>query len=85
MTRVTLLTKSQCSLCDVAKATLDRVGRDFALTVEIVSVDSELGQRLAHAAGMAFPPAVLLDDQPFSYGRLSERKLRRHLQRSLSA
>jgi len=30
---------------------------------------------------MAFPPAVFVDGQPFSYGRLSERKLRRTLDR----
>jgi hypothetical protein len=30
---------------------------------------------------MAFPPAVLIDGEPFSYGRLSERKLRRDLAR----
>ncbi|MGH9252739.1 MAG: hypothetical protein ACRD0W_24965 [Acidimicrobiales bacterium] len=28
-----------------------------------------------------FPPGVLLDDDPFGYGRLSERKLRRELAR----
>ncbi|MGH9119880.1 MAG: hypothetical protein ACRD0A_19005 [Acidimicrobiales bacterium] len=36
---------------------------------------------MAAAAGMAFPPGVLLDGEPFSYGRLSERKLRRELAR----
>jgi len=78
---VILLTQPACALCDQAKASLDRVGQDFPLDIEIVPVDSELGARLARQVGMAFPPAVIVAGQPFSYGRLSEGKLRRHLQR----
>jgi len=81
---VTLLTKSSCALCDEAKAALERVGEDFPLDVQEVSVDTELGQRLASEAGMVFPPAVLVAGEPFSYGRHSEKKLRRHLQRQTS-
>ena len=31
-----------------------------------------------------FPPAIFVDDEPFSYGRLSERKLRRALDRKVA-
>ena len=79
MIRITLLTKTDCSLCDRAKATIDKLTDEFRLTVELVALDSPEGQLLAARSGMAFPPAVLLDGQPFSYGRLSERKLRRAL------
>jgi len=34
---------------------------------------------MARAAGIMFPPGILIDGEPFSYGR-SERKLRRALQ-----
>ena len=81
MTRVTLLTTSGCDLCAQAKAVLDRLAPEFALDVECVDASTEHGQTLAQRAGMAFPPAVLLDGEPFSYGRLSERKLRRALTR----
>jgi len=80
MTRVTLLTKPDCAFCDQAKQTLDRLGREFDLSVEVVPLDSEAGRALSARSGMAFPPGVLLDGQPFSHGRLSERKLRRVLQ-----
>lgn len=30
-----------------------------------------------------FPPGIFLDGEPFSYGRPSERKLRRELERRL--
>ena len=80
MTLVTLLTKPDCGFCDQAKQTLDRLGREFDLTVEVVPLESEAGRALAAGSGMVFPPGVLLDGQPFSYGRLSERKLRRVLE-----
>jgi glutaredoxin len=76
---VTLLTKTDCDLCEHAKAVLERLAREIPLRVDVVDVASPIGQRLATEAGMAFPPTVLLDGQPVSYGRLSERKLRRAL------
>lgn len=79
MTRVTLLTKADCDLCHQAKAVLDRIGRDVPIDVEIVPIDSERGQHLARDAGIIFPPGVLIDGRPFSYGRLSQRRLRRAL------
>lgn len=76
---VTLLTKSDCALCDHAKEVLERLAGEMPLCLELVDLASPDGERLAADAGMAFPPAVLLDGRPFSYGRLSERKLRRAL------
>lgn len=76
---VTLLTQSACGFCDQAKQVLGRVGRDHPLRVTEVSLASDDGQRLAARAGVLFAPGVLLDGEPFSFGRLSERKLRRTL------
>ena len=80
-TRITLLTAPACSLCDHAKAVLDRLGADHDLVVEELSVQSEQGRDLMMQHRVAFPPGVLIDGQAFSYGRLSERKLRRELDR----
>ena len=79
MKRVTLLTKADCSLCDQAKTVLDRLAAQVPLQVETVSVDSEAGRALAERSRLLFPPGVLIDGAPFSWGRLSERKLRRAL------
>lgn len=79
MTHVTLLTKADCDLCQHAKAVLDRVAVDTPLRIETVDLNSDRGRALAERAGMAFPPGVFLDGEAFSYGRLSERKLRRAL------
>jgi hypothetical protein len=79
ITRVTLLTQTDCAACEHAKKVLARVGTDHRLAVTEVSVTSERGQALAREHGLAFPPGVLLDGEPFGYGRLSERRLRRAL------
>ena len=76
---MTLLTAAHCHLCEQAKEVLDRVGADYDIEVETLSGDSERGQALMVEHLVAFPPGVLLDGKLFSYGRLSERKLRREL------
>ena len=79
MRKVTVLTKADCDLCEHAKAVLERVRADLPLDVETLSIDSDEGRDLAQRCRVLFPPGVLIDGQPFSYGRLSERKLRRAL------
>ncbi len=77
--RVTLLTAPDCELCEHAKAVLARVGRDYDLEVAECSTATEEGRDLMVSHRVAFPPGMLIDGEPFSYGRLSERKLRREL------
>ena len=76
---VTLLTKNACTYCDHAKQVLARVGCDYPLRITEIALDTDMGQVLARRAGVMFAPGVLIDGQAFSYGRLSERKLRRTL------
>lgn len=80
-TVITLLTQADCRLCEHAKAVLSRVGLDHPLAVTEVDLATEAGRALAGQAGVAFAPGVLLDGEPFAYGRLSERRLRRELAR----
>jgi glutaredoxin len=83
--RVTLFTAPHCHLCEQAKEVLDRVGADYDIEVETLSEESEWGQALMLEHLIAFPPGVLVDGKAFSYGRLSERKLRRELDRTGAA
>lgn len=76
---VILLTQDDCTLCEHAKQVLAKVAADHPLTVTEIDLGSEEGQRLGLEAAVLFAPGVLLDGQPFSYGRLSERRLRRAL------
>ncbi len=83
MKSVTLLTRVDCHLCDQAKEVLERIRPEYDLQVTLVDIDTPEGQQIALAAGALFPPAVLLDGQPFSVGgRPSEGKLRQELERS---
>jgi glutaredoxin len=79
--RITLLSRNDCGFCDDAKQVLARVGAQYPLQVVEVSLDSREGQAIATSAGVLFAPGVLVDGQPFSFGRLSERKLRRTLEK----
>lgn len=81
MTRVTLLTTSDCHLCAHARSVLARVAVDHPLQVDEVRLDSTEGQVIATRIGMLFAPGILLDGEPFGFGRLSERKLRKTLAR----
>jgi glutaredoxin len=81
MTRITVLSKPDCHLCQDAEATLVRLAAELGLEVDVVDLGSQQGQQLAFGSGMLFPPGILIDGMPFSYGRLSEGRLRRALER----
>ena len=81
MTEITLLTQGDCGYCAHARAVLARVGADHPLEVTEIDITSEEGRALAARAGVVFAPGLLVDGRPFGYGRISERRLRRTLQR----
>ena len=78
---ILLLTQPACDFCDHAKVVLDRLAREFAATVHEIPFGSSEGQRLAVTHGAIFAPAILIDGELASYGRPSERRLRRLLGR----
>ena len=78
-TSVTLLSQADCSLCEHAKQVLARVAAEHPLQVIEIDLASAAGHELALTGRVLFAPGVFLDGEPFSHGRLSERKLRRAL------
>ncbi|WIX79230.1 glutaredoxin family protein [Amycolatopsis carbonis] len=74
-----MLTQDDCGFCEHAKQVLHRVGKDFPLRITEIDLATEEGRRLAAQTGVLFAPGVLVGGTPFSFGRLSERKLRRTL------
>ncbi len=78
---ITILTSRECKLCEQAKLVLDRVAENYDIRVEPVSVESPLGKELVIEHRVAFTPGIIIQGKTFSYGRLSERKLRRELDR----
>lgn len=79
MTSITLLTQPSCSSCDRAKEILSRLVLEFPFTVQEVGLDTEEGESLAIKHAVMFAPGILIDGEMFSYGRLSENKLRKRL------
>lgn len=81
MAEVLLLTQADCGFCDHAKDVLARLQQDFSLNVQEQDLATPTGKRLAAALGVVFAPGIVLDGELFSYGRPSERKLRKELRR----
>ena len=81
MTVITLLTQADCAYCGHARKVLARVGDDHPLEITEIDITSDPGRMLAARAGVVFAPGLLVDGRPFGYGRISERRLRRTLQR----
>lgn len=82
---VILLTQENCAFCDQAKEMLDRLSSEYPISVSTLDLSMPEGQALAGRGGVMFPPGIFLDGEPFSYGRPSEKKLRRELDRRLGS
>lgn len=76
---VTLLTQADCVLCERAKEVLRRTSEEHLTDVTVVDLTTDAGLALALKHSVLFAPGVLVDGKVFSHGRLSEKKLRRHL------
>jgi glutaredoxin len=76
VTRLTLVTRPGCHLCDVAKEAMDRIAADTGegwteLDVESdIALEREYGDRV---------PVILLDGKEHGYWRVEEERLRRDL------
>ena len=82
---ILLLTQDNCGFCDAAKDILERLSAVYPLSVSSLSLDSPDGRALAEKHRILFPPGIFIDGDAFSYGRPSERKLRREIERRLAA
>ncbi len=71
--------KATLSACAVDALGAEVSAATFPLSVRRVDYDSKEGRRLALSGGMLFPPGIVIGGRAFSYGRPSERKLRREL------
>ena len=80
---VLLLTQEHCGFCAQAKEILDRRAVEYELSVSTLDLGSPEGEAMAVRSRILFPPGIFLDGEPFSYGRPSERRLRREIERRL--
>ncbi|MGH2716326.1 MAG: glutaredoxin family protein [Thermoleophilaceae bacterium] len=80
---VLVLTQEDCDLCERARELLASLSEEYPLSIRALELGTARGRELAASGGFLFPPGVFVDGVPFSYGRLSERKLRRELDQRL--
>ena len=76
---VILLTSEDCRFCEDAKSILDRLRTEYRFNMIEIDMRSPGGVELARAGELLFPPGIVIDGEPFGYGRPSEKKLRRRL------
>lgn len=81
---ILILVQEGCHFCRDAQAMLGRLAREYPLSVHTLDMRMAEGERVALQAGLLFPPGILLQGRPFCYGRPSEGKLRRGIERLLS-
>ena len=73
MTRVTLISRDGCHLCEVAEQTLDRIAPGDWTRVDVdssVDLQRDYGDRV---------PVILLDGREHGYWRVEEERLRRDM------
>ncbi|MCW2704310.1 MAG: glutaredoxin 2 [Blastococcus sp.] len=75
-TRLTLLTRAGCHLCETAAETLVRIGAEAGLVPETVDVDTDPGLQAEFGDRV---PVVLLDGREHSYFTVDVVRLRRDL------
>lgn len=80
MHTLTLVTASDCHLCEHAEAVLERIGRDLPISLHTIDVESAEAQSLAvRGVPLAFLPVLVGGGRLIAYGRLSEKRLRKEL------
>jgi thiol-disulfide isomerase/thioredoxin len=81
MTDVLILTQADCGFCHAAEEIFSRLATEYPLRITTLDINTPEGQAIAMRHGLLFPPGILINGDAFSYGRPSERKLRRTLER----
>jgi hypothetical protein len=83
MNDVLVLTSSGCHLCEDAREGLAEIVGTHPFRVREVDMASSEGAALVERYRPSIPPAVIIDGQLFSSGRLPRRKLRKLLEKGV--
>lgn len=76
---VTFVTATGCHYCDDAAALLEQLAQFYPLKIRTVDLSDQEGAVIARRFRVPFPPVLLIDGEYFGYGRISGRKLTKHL------
>ena len=80
---VLVLVQDGCHFCHDAQALLDRLAGEYPLRIHTLDMGTPEGEKIAIQSGLLFPPGILLQGRPLCYGRPSEGKLRRAIEKLL--
>jgi glutaredoxin len=75
---VTLISRVDCHLCEVAEAELDALQRELGFSLEKLDVDAEPSLRAEYSDRV---PVFLIDGREHGYWRLEQKRFRAALQR----
>jgi glutaredoxin len=73
---VTLLSRVDCHLCEVARADLTRITAELGVALSEVDVDTDAELRAEYGDRL---PVILIDGVEHGYWRVEEERLRRAL------
>jgi glutaredoxin len=76
VSRLTLITRPGCHLCDVAKEAMDRIAADTGEAWVELDVESDMALEREYGDRV---PVILLDGREHGYWRVEEDRLRRDL------
>ena len=76
---VTLVTATGCHYCDDAAALLEQLAHAYPLEIRTIDLSDDEGAAIARRYRVPFPPVLLIDGDYFGHGRISGRKLAKHL------
>lgn len=78
---VLIVTSTACHLCERAKDILTRLTTEYRLRWREVDITSPEGSGIARESRAPFPPVIVVEGSIYGHGRLSEKKLRKDLDR----
>ena len=82
---VLVVESEACRFCRELETTLTALDRRFPLRIRRLDLLSSEGSEVVRRTRAPFPPVVLVEGRLFGYGRISARKLDRHLSRLAGA
>ena len=82
LVEVVVVRSPACHFCQEAIAGLAELRSEFPLSVRVVEMTSSEGRAIVARHRPALSPAVLVNGELFSSGRLPRKKLRRMLERA---
>lgn len=81
MSNITIYSKKECHLCDVAKEELEAIRREFDFSFKEVNIETDA---VAFEKFKHLIPVVEVDGKIISTGKVNEKRLKDILRRSLT-